>query len=76
MPSNLPRYAVDGDGDHIINLFTAPDAIASLSNYLYKNGWKSGLSVEQQTRVLRRYNAMNIYAHTILALARTIQQLP
>ena len=75
MPSNISLYAVDGNGDGIIDLFTVDDAVASLSNYLRRNGWKSGLSLERQTRVLRSYNAMDIYAHTILALAKTIRQL-
>ena len=75
MPSNISRYGVDGNADGVIDLFTVDDAVASLSNYLRRNGWKSGLSISQQTRVLRSYNAMDIYAHTILALARTIRQL-
>ncbi len=75
MPSNISRYGVDGNADGVIDLFTVDDAVASLSNYLRRNGWRSGLSVTQQTRVLRSYNAMDIYAHTILALARTIRQL-
>ena len=75
MPSNIPRYAMDGNGDGIIDLFHAPDAIASLSNYLHRHGWKPGLSVAAQTKVIRSYNAMDIYAHTILALAKTIKQL-
>ena len=75
MPSNISRYGVDGNADGVIDLFTVDDAVASLSNYLRRNGWRSGLSVTQQTRVLRTYNAMDIYAHTILALARTIRQL-
>ena len=72
MPSNISRYAVDGNGDGVINLFTVDDAVASLSNYLRRNGWRTGLSIDKQTRV---YNAMDIYAHTILALAKTIRKL-
>lgn len=75
MPSNISRYGVDGNGNGIIDLFSVDDAVASLSNYLRRNGWRSGLSIERQTRVLRSYNAMDIYAHTILALAKTIRQL-
>ena len=75
MPSNISRYGVDGNGDGVIDLFCVDDAVASLSNYLRRNGWRSGLSIERQTRVLRSYNAMDIYAHTILALAKTIRQL-
>ena len=74
MPSNISRYGLDGDGDGIIDLFSVDDAVASLSNYLRRNGWKKGMTVTQQTRVLRSYNAMDIYAHTILALAKTIRQ--
>ncbi|WP_298069227.1 lytic murein transglycosylase [uncultured Mailhella sp.] len=76
MPGNISRYAVDGDGDGHIDLYQAPDAIASLSCYLQRHGWKPGLSVSAQRKVLRRYNAMDIYARTILALARTIERLP
>lgn len=76
MPTNIPRYGVDGNGDGIIDLFCVDDAVSSLSNYLRRNGWKKGLRVQRQTRVLRTYNAMDIYAHTILALAKTIRQLP
>lgn len=76
MPSNLPRYAVDGDRDGVIDIFKADDAIASLSNYLYRNGWRKEMPLKKQVKVLRSYNAMDIYAHTILALAKTIEQLP
>lgn len=75
MPSNISRYGVDGNADGVIDLFTVDDAVVSLSNYLHRNGWKSGMSVSQQTRVLRSYNAMDIYAHTILALAKSIRRL-
>ena len=76
MPSNLSRYAVDGNADGIIDLFDQADAIASLSNYLVKHGWKPGLNVEQQIKVLRRYNNLAIYANTILALATKVKQIP
>ena len=72
MPSNLPRYAADGDSDGIINIFEAPDAIASLSRYLKENGWKRDMTQQAQTKVLFRYNKSTTYANTILALARYI----
>ena len=72
MPSNLPRYAADGDSDGIINIFEAPDAIASLSRYLKENGWKRGMTQQAQAKVLFRYNKSTTYANTILALARYI----
>ncbi|MCH5278044.1 MAG: lytic murein transglycosylase [Desulfovibrionaceae bacterium] len=76
MPSNLPRYAVDGDGDGIVDLFDPADAVASLSNYLARHGWKRNLNVAGQIAVLRRYNNLAIYANTILALAEKIREVP
>lgn len=76
MPSNLPRYAADGDGDGVIDVFVPADAIASLSRYLMEHGWKPGLPLDRQAKVLRSYNNMTIYANTILALAETIRRLP
>lgn len=73
MPSNIARFAEDGNGDGVIDLFSAPDAILSLSRYLSMNGWKRGLTLEGQTKVLMTYNRMLKYARTILALAKTIE---
>jgi len=75
MPSNIKRFAEDGNGDGMIDLFSAPDAILSLSRYLSLNGWKKGMGLKGQVDVLMRYNRMRTYAHTILALAKTIEKL-
>lgn len=72
MPSNISPYGADGDNDGRIDLFNAPDAIASLSNYLYRHGWKTNMSRERQHEILMTYNHANIYANTILALADLI----
>ncbi len=69
MPSNIEHYGADGDGDGVINLFTVPDAVASLSNYLKMHGWKPELSRTRQQQILKSYNRVNIYANTILGLA-------
>ena len=73
MPSNLVPYGDDGDGDGVINLFSEPDAIFSAANYLTKHGWRAGASVDAQRSVLKRYNNLNIYANTILALAESLR---
>ena len=75
MPTNIARFAEDGNGDGVIDLFNAPDAILSLSRYLSLNGWRKGLTLDEQVKVLMRYNKMLKYAHTILALAKTIDNL-
>ena len=70
MPSNLVPYGADGSGDGVVDLFTVPDAAASLSNYLKKHGWKTNSNRAAQHKVIKTYNHSNIYANTILALAQ------
>lgn len=73
MPSNLPVFGCDGDGDGIINVFEPSDAVASLSRYLSRNGWNRSDTVESKLKVLRTYNNMQVYANTVLALAWHIE---
>jgi len=75
MPSNISRFAEDGNGDGVIDLFTPADAILSLSRYLSLHGWRAGMPLKGQVNALMRYNKMLKYAHTILALAKTIENL-
>ena len=49
MPSNYEAYGVDFNNDGRITLQKPEDAIASIANYLKKNGWRS--SEEVATRV-------------------------
>lgn len=72
MPSNLVAYGADGDDDGVIDLFTVPDAVESLSNYLYKHGWRAGNSRIAQHAALKSYNRVDIYANTIMALGDMI----
>ena len=72
MPSNLVPYGDDGDGDGVVNLFSVPDAIFSAAKYLTRFGWGADISVAKQRTVLKRYNNLNIYANTILALGESI----
>ena len=74
MPSNIAAYGADGDGDGKVDLFHVPDAVASLSNYLSRHGWKPGISRAQQHKVLMTYNRSTVYANTILALADLVHK--
>lgn len=69
MPTNIDHYGADGDGDGVVNLFTVPDAVASLSNYLAKHGWSKAATRAQKQKVIKSYNRIDIYANTILGLA-------
>lgn len=42
MPSSFRNYAVDFDGDGIIDLWDPVDAIGSVANYFKSQGWRSG----------------------------------
>lgn len=75
MPSNISIYGDDGNGDGKVDLFTVPDAVASLAKYLGKHGWRQGLSYKQQHKVLMTYNHSKTYANTILDLAQLVSTL-
>ncbi len=76
MPSNIAVYGADGDGDGKADLFSVPDAVASLANYLAKHGWKAGISRARQHRLLMAYNHSQTYANTILALSDLVAHPP
>lgn len=42
IPSSYRAYAVDFDDDGARNLWSEPDALASVANYLVRHGWVSG----------------------------------
>ncbi len=46
MPSSYRHYAVDHDGDDLVDIWDNPDdAIASVANYLSEHGWQRGQPV-------------------------------
>ncbi|EED31517.1 lytic murein transglycosylase B [gamma proteobacterium NOR5-3] len=43
MPSSYRAYAVDFDGDELVDIWNNPtDAIGSVANYLARHGWRAG----------------------------------
>ena len=75
MPSNIFKYAEDGNGDGRIDLFNVHDAVASLSKYLFMHGWRSSSTPVQQHKYLMAYNHSETYANTILALGDLVKNL-
>ncbi len=70
LPSSYAAYAVDGNGDGRIDLYTMKDAIMSVANYLYENGWRSGnINQEKKRRTIWSYNHSSYYVDLITYLA-------
>ena len=59
MPSNYEAYGVDFNKDGRVSLQHPHDAIASIANYLKKNGWRRGEPVA--TRVTYPGNRFTLY---------------
>lgn len=73
LPSSYIKWAVDGNGDGIVNLFTFEDAIYSVANYLRENGW--GQSRESQRASVFLYNNSTDYVDAVFKLASRLRQL-
>ncbi|MDI6853584.1 MAG: lytic murein transglycosylase [Deltaproteobacteria bacterium] len=68
LPSSLARCGKDGDGDGKVDLFTHPDAIFSIANYLSKSGFRQE-NRNTWRRAVLAYNNSDAYADTVLRLA-------
>lgn len=72
LPSSYLRWAKDGNGDGLINLFEMRDAIYSIGNYLKTNGW--GSAREQREQAVFHYNNSKDYVAAVLTLADKIKR--
>jgi len=72
LPSSCRDFAVDGDGNGKVDLYVFEDAAASVANYLQRNGWRPGLSVKGQEKVIWSYNHSRPYCETIVGVARQL----
>jgi len=73
MPSNVFLYGVDADGKGGIDLFSTPDALNSIANYLHQNGWECRIERKNRCQVVMTYNHSQVYANTVLAVADRLQ---
>jgi membrane-bound lytic murein transglycosylase B len=73
MPSNVFLYGIDTDGKGRIDLFSTPDAMNSIANYLHQNGWGCRIDRKNRRQVVMTYNKSQVYANTVLAVADRLQ---
>ncbi len=76
MPSNIEAYGVDATDKGWADLFTVPDALHSLANYLKEHGWKKDLSAAEKHGIIMRYNHSARYANTIITVADYLKTPP
>lgn len=70
MPYRLD-LAIDGDNDGDVDLFSWPDAIHSVANYLREYG-KYGWDYKQRKKGIYSYNHSDEYVHGVIAYADAI----
>ena len=69
IPSSYARFAVDGNGDGIVDLFDFHDAVASIANYLKRHGFEKHNSSKSREAVYA-YNHCDNYVNAVLAYAK------
>ncbi|UCF93999.1 MAG: lytic murein transglycosylase [Desulfobacterales bacterium] len=73
MPSNIVKYAEDGNQDGTVDLLNPADAFASIANYLKNHGWRPGLNRAKAGEVIYRYNHSDYYVNTVLRIAELLK---
>jgi membrane-bound lytic murein transglycosylase B len=76
LPSSAMNYAVDGDGDGVIDLFSHADAIFSIANYLKNHGWEPVMTKPRLREVLFTYNRSRPYANTLISIRTRLKEAP
>jgi len=75
LPKSILLYAVDGDGNGVINLNTKADALASTANFLKGHGWIRGAGYQPgqpNFAAIQGWNAAGVYQQAIAIIARQI----
>ena len=72
MPTSLAAYGDDGDGNGRVELGVLEDAVFSVGRYLKENGWRGRMTEEKRFKAIRRYNHSDVYARTVLKLAKAV----
>ena len=73
VPSSYVKFAVDGNGDGFVDLFTMGDAVASIANYLKEHGWEKGKAA-QKWQAVYAYNHCDNYVKAVFAYAKALKK--
>jgi len=73
IPSSYAKFAVDGNSDGKVDLFTMSDAVASVANYLKSHGWQKGQPKENRQAVYA-YNHCDSYVKAVFAYAKALKK--
>lgn len=73
IPSSYKAYALNKNSFKDWR-YDPEGAILSIGNYLKSHGWRMGLSIPQQKKLLWHYNRSDPYGETILQVAQKIRK--
>ena len=75
VPKSYIIYGYDWNKDGVVDLYQVEDALASIANYLYIEGYKMDSSLEEKKKIIMKYNISEPYANTVLKVAEKLKEL-
>ncbi len=75
VPKSYLIYGYDWNKDGVVDLYSVPDALASIANYLKKEGYRITANKKIKEKIIMRYNISKPYAETVLAVAEKLKNL-
>uniref|UniRef100_A0A7V4JPQ2 Lytic murein transglycosylase n=1 Tax=Thermodesulfobacterium geofontis TaxID=1295609 RepID=A0A7V4JPQ2_9BACT len=73
VPKSYLIYGYDWDKNGKVDLYSIDDALASIANYLKREGYKKEESLEYKKKIIMKYNISEPYANTVLAIAEKLK---
>ncbi|MCS7150489.1 MAG: lytic murein transglycosylase [Caldimicrobium sp.] len=74
VPKSFVNYGFDWDGDGRVDLYSIPDALASIGNYLSKEGYRMEADYHHKKKAIMKYNISEPYAETVLKIAEHLKK--
>jgi len=74
VPKSYLIYGYDWDGDGLVDLYNLSDALASIANYLQKEGYRREGDRDYKKRIIMKYNLSEPYAETVLSIAESLKR--